>query len=631
MEFVLDNGKLRAEWRLADGGLVRGAVANREIGASLPPASASFELDINGEAIPSSDLVLTRAPSAAVRRGEPGAARIADREDTDVLDARFALERLGLEVEWQASLGRSARYLRQTVTLSALGRPVDLRRVTLVRLPAEAAVGGSVPGSPQVFGHAYAALEHPMAESRFEAHAATSSLRLRLPLQPGAPLTVTAVMGFARTGQLRRDFGEYIERQRPRPYRPLLHYNSWYDLGFFTPFDEKAALEAIEAYGEELVRKRGVPMDGFLFDDGWDDPRTLWGFHEGFPNGFSRVREAAEAIGAAAGVWLSPWGGYSTPKQRRLAYAREQGFETNEHGLALSGPVYYERFREVCSRFVTEYGVNHFKFDGTGDAGTVAPGSRFGSDFDAAIELIRELRRLRGDLYVNLTTGTWASPFWLLHADSIWRGGEDYGFHGPGTKRQQWITYRDAATYANVVRAGPLFPLNSLMLHGVTFAPHAPELADDPGNDLPCEIWSLFASGTQLLELYVSPSLMTDERWDLLAAAARWVRSRAEGLRDTHWVGGDPGDMEPYGWASWSPEKQVLCLRNPSDAPRAFPVCPRLVWQPPALESFYRFQTVWRSHGAGEPFVLGADEEHPMALAPYEVVVLEAAPATSVH
>ena len=624
---VLDNGTLRAEWTLADGSLLPGFVSERVTGKALPISTALFELQIAGETIASTDAALTQQPVVTRRRRNVGAPRAADREDAEVIAARFSLDRYSLEVEWQASLGRNARYLRQSVTISAAARPVELTRVTLISFRVNAAVAGSVPGSPLVLGDAYAGVEHPLGESRIAAHSPTSSLPLRLPLQPGAAVTVSAVMGFARPAQLRRDFAEYIERERPRPYKPVLHYNSWYDLGFFTPFDEKAALQAIEAYGEELVRKRGVKMDGFVFDDGWDDPKTLWDFHEGFPNGFTRVREAAAAIGAAPGVWLSPWGGYSTPKQRRLEYAREQGFETNEHGLALSGPVYYQRFLGACRRFVTEYGVNHFKFDGTGDAGKVAPGSRFGSDFDAAIELIRELRTLRNDLYVNLTTGTWASPFWLLHADSIWRGGEDYGFHGPGTKRQQWITYRDAQTYANVVRAGPLFPINSLMLHGVTFAPHAPGLEDDPGNDLPAEIWSLFASGTQLQELYVSPRQMTAERWDALAAAANWARSRAEVLRDTHWVGGDPSELEPYGWASWTPERQVLCVRNPGDATQSFPICPRLVWQPEDTTPGYRFHRIWGSHRRDlQPFAVPTDGEHSLSLAPFEVLVLESVP-----
>ena len=69
-----------------------------------------------------------------------------------------------------------------------------------------------------------------------------------------------------------------------------------------------------------------------------------------------------------------------------------------------------------------KYGVNQFKFDGTGNVDTVVKGSAFDSDFDAAIHLISDLREVKPDLYINLTTGTYPSPFWLMYADSIWRG-----------------------------------------------------------------------------------------------------------------------------------------------------------------------------------------------------------------
>ena len=106
---------------------------------------------------------------------------------------------------------------------------------------------------------------------------------------------------------------------------------------------------------------------------------------------------------------------------------------------------------------VTEDGVNQFKFDGTGNADHVVAGSAFTNDFDAAIHLIGDLRQLKPDIFINLTTGTWPSPFWLFYADSIWRGGEDTGFAGAGSDREQWITYRDGETYANIVEGGRLY------------------------------------------------------------------------------------------------------------------------------------------------------------------------------
>jgi hypothetical protein len=275
------------------------------------------------------------------------------------------------------------------------------------------------------------------------------------------------VLGTSQPGQLRRAFLDYIESERPRPYKPFLHYNSWFDLGYGNRFDEAGALDRINAFGQQLVIARHVQLDSFLFDDGWDDPHTLWGFDSGFPNGFTKVGEAAAQYKAGIAVWLSPWGGYDEQKKERVAYGRAHGFEVLNDGFALSGPKYYQRFQDTCLQMIDHYHVNQFKFDGTGNADRVFPGSAFDSDFDAAIHLIERLREQKPSIFINLTTGTTASPFWLFYADSIWRGGEDHDFSGVGTARQRWITYRDAQTYKNIVRKGPLFPLNSLMLHGI--------------------------------------------------------------------------------------------------------------------------------------------------------------------
>ncbi len=78
-----------------------------------------------------------------------------------------------------------------------------------------------------------------------------------------------------------------------------------------------------------------------------------------------------------------------------------------------------------------------------------------------------------------------------------------------GTYRERWITYRDAQTYERVVQMGPLYPLNSLMLHGMIYARDHKDLDKDPGNDFRNEIRSYFGTGTQLQEMYITPSLLT--------------------------------------------------------------------------------------------------------------------------
>jgi hypothetical protein len=449
--------------------------------------------------------------------------------------------------------------------------------------------------------------------------------RGEVPIPAGQSLEISSVAGVAETGQLRRSFETYLERERVHPYRPFLHYNSWYDLGYFTPYSEKDAMAVIDAFGRELVQKRGVTMSSFLFDDGWDSHKSLWSFNDGFPNGFTPLKSEAAKFKAAPGVWMSPFGGYGGPRNERLAFGKAEGFETNARGFALSGPTYYKRFRDVCIEMLTKYGINQFKFDGIGRATGTVPGSQFGSDFEAAIHLIRdEIRAVKPDVFVNLTTGTWPSPFWVQYADSIWRGGEDHSFAGVGTKRQQWMTYRDAQTYRNVVRGGPLYPLSSLMLHGIIYAAHAKDLDTDPGNDFTSDVRAYFGTGTQLQEMYVTPSLLTPANWDALAEAATWARRNADVLVDTHWIGGDPAKLEVYGHAAWTPRLGIVVLRNPSDQPATFDLDVASALElPKNAAQTYRATSPWKEDAGHAAIDLRAGTAMTIALKPFQVLTLE--------
>jgi hypothetical protein len=528
----------------------------------------------------------------------------------------------GVRVLWRALAHADRMYVRHELVVEALGRDVDLREVHLFDfafLP-DAYVTGRVDGSPIVSGATFLAVEHPLSQSDAIYDRASAWLPRNVPLRAQAPLTVSGVIGVTRPGQLRRDFLAYLEAERARRYAPFLHYNSWYDIGYFTRYDQDECLNRIHAFGEALHVRRGVTLKSFLFDDGWDDPNHLWQFNSGFPHGFAPLKAAAQRYGAAPGAWLSPWGGYGTPRQERLASARALDYETNDDGLALSGPKYYRLFDDVVRRFITDGGVNQFKIDGTGSAQTVFAGSAFGSDFEAAIALIADMRRLEPEIFVNLTTGTYPSPFWLRYCDSIWRGGEDHDFAGVGTHRQRWITYRDADTYAGIVVQGPLYPLNSLMLHGLIYAQHAKHLSDDPGGDFASEVHSYFATGTQLQEMYCTPALLRERDWDGIAQWARWSQQNAGVLRDTHWIGGNPERLDVYGWAAWAPHKGIITLRNPSARTQEYPLDVGEVFELPA-------QAPGRYRGAGRVYQAGKPQL--CTLGPFEVKTIEAFPVRS--
>jgi hypothetical protein len=609
----LQNATLRA---VIDGQSPKVMVTDKAAGGQVISLDNPFSLELKGIGIlHARDLKPTGPATQQQLTPNPSASRLADPA------GRFT-------AVWAITLRQGSPYIRQTLTITAGEQALPLTGIVLIDVKERGIVAtGSVKGSPLVAGNFYLGFESPLSECSVMDDRGVCELSSGVPLNAHQSAAFSSVIGIAPPGQMRRAFLAYLERERAHPYRTFLHYNSWFDIGYFTPYTQQDALNRIHAFGEQLHVKRGVTLDSYLFDEGWDDTNNLWKIRPDFKDGFTPLTQAAAKYGAAPGVWLSPWGGYDPTKPRRIATAKRDGYEIVDGGLALSGPRYYKLFHDAVTGMVNNYGVNQFKLDGTGNVDQVVKGSAFSSDFDAAIHLISDVRRLKPDIYINLTTGTWPSPFWLFYADSIWRGGDDTEFAGVGTDRERWITYRDADTYSGIVKLGQLYPLNSLMLHGIVFAQKAPHLSTDPGHDFANEVRSYFGSGTQLQEMYITPSLLTNDDWDVLAESARWSRANAATLVDTHWIGGDPRWLEVYGWAAWSPQKAIITLRNPSNQPQDFTLDAGQALQlPPDAPRAYVMHSPWSADAAQPSVDLQAGTPHAFHLAPFEVLTLEGTP-----
>ena len=94
------------------------------------------------------------------------------------------------------------------------------------------------------------------------------------------------------------------------------------------------------------------------------------------------------------------------------------------------------------------------------------------------------------------------------------------GFYGKGSKREQWLTYRDKITYQNMVKAGPLYPLNSFMNQGIAQAIWGTANLPSNAAEFAHDVYSFFGIGTNLQELYISHGRMTEPMWDILAEGA---------------------------------------------------------------------------------------------------------------
>jgi len=592
--------------------------------------SPLFQLELkDGTVISSADFKLAAAPEILKIEGSKQAVKLADKEDGEEITAEFLSEKYGIRVKWEAILKNNSNYIRQVFAFHALKDPLLIQKLALIKLPSTTGVKplGAVDGSPLISGNLFFACESPVSKFTNQEGWINSYLEHK---EPMTDLTVSAVWGVAPEGQLRRGFTYYMERERAVPYRQKLHYNSWYDISWADrKLTDSGCLDRIRTFGDSLSIKRGINLNAFLFDDGWDDNQTLWQISKkNFPDGFNNIKALASKYDASIGVWMSPWGGYEQAKEQRLEYGRKQNppFETNSHGFSLSGPIYSKRFKEVATGFVTNYGLSMFKFDGVG-AGDQSTGAtpEYQTDMESLLNLVSGLRMVKPDLYFSLTIGTWPSPFWLKYGDAIWRNGWDTNTDGQGDTRQQWINYRDGQAYKNIVQRGPLYPLSSLMYHGICIADNGPPAKFDmKDKDIADEIWSFFGSGTSLQELYINPHKLNTNNWDCLAAAIKWSRSNAGIMADVHWVGGDPAKGDIYGFAAWSPKKAVLTLRNPSDKAKSFQVDTRKVFELPLnSKDNYGFYNARLSTNKS-PLFKGST--YTVTLQPFEVMVLNASP-----
>ena len=582
-----------------------------------------FELILqDGNRLTSNDFDLTGPPAIRDIMGDNSSTSFADRLPGKLYSANLENKKTGIFLHWEAELRDGANYIRQHFKFKA-DNPENVVKVNLIRVPARnAIIKGIVDGSPIVYKNMFFTLEYPLSQVEQRGNAVTASLsRLQDEL--------STVWGVTPSNQLRRGFLYYVERERSHPYHQVLHYNSWFDISWEGPFSEDESLDRIKTFGDSLINKRKIPLKAFLLDDGWDDHRTLWRFHEDFPNGFDLVKRSADSYNSSIGVWLSPFGGYGEAKRQRIEYGKKQDppFETNERGFSMAGPVYYERFRDVTFDFIRKYDVTMFKFDGLGTGSDAE--DIYKKDVEAFLNLMRDLQTLKPEIYISITTGTWPSVHWLQYGDNIWRGGMDTHMTGEGSLRQQWITYRDADVYENVVKRGPLFPLNSLMLCGICIADEGnPGTFEMNDKDIADEIWSFFATGTNLQELYINPHKLNTKNWDCLADAAKWAKENESVLVDTHWVGGDPGKGEVYGYASWSEEKGILSLRNPSNVEQTYKVVISEVFDlPDKVQDYHEFYDVRAMRNVDKVKADYSGRSFTIQLAPFEHKVFEAIPS----
>ncbi|SMC87309.1 alpha-amylase family protein [Pedobacter nyackensis] len=391
-------------------------------------------------------------------------------------------------------------------------------------------------------------------------------------------LSKTSVAGFtSKNGQAKNAFMQYLATLWKSP-RSFLNYNNWFDKSAKNLKGE-AFVNVYKKY-KKIVEPYGVKIDAMVPDDGWQNRNGIWEpLPDFFPNGDADLALLGKRLkeeGTGLGLWLSVngynnninWGlknGYREAK-------RNSYFKQYNRYYSLSATKYKEAILKRVPELAKKANLVYFKHDFNElcdlDSGNNHPATdRHGheANLDVALEVLTATRKVKPEIFQNLTNWIWFSPWWLQYADYLWMLAGDDGVNGNTPEistKAMFTTDRDTylwRLYGNE-QDRPLVPISRLMTHGIL-------QTSVKDKDIPLQDWMdyvlmHYGRGTLLKEWYVSIDAMTTDQWKTLCAVHNWAKKHERELNNAQFVGGRPDEGNVYGYIGWEKDKAVLVARN---------------------------------------------------------------------
>lgn len=463
----------------------------------------------------------------------------------------------------------------------------------------------------------------------------------------GKIICPTTVMGAAKSAMmvdLRKAFFEYIDRISVKSdFR--VQYNTWYDRMMDIDADNtEAAFYKVES---KLSSNGVAPLDGYVIDDGWNNYKAdFWSVNQKrFPNGFLDLSSLTNRLGSSFGLWLGPRGGYNF--NSKFAKRIERGgfgyYNAESDDICVCSKTYLNNLKEFLVKATRENNIAYWKLDGfalkpcknqkhdhiTGGDHDMYYITELWRRWIKIFKALRDARKSQGkELWINFTCYVNPSPWWLQYVNSIWlQNSGDIGFaeNYAGNEQSQAdaeMTYRDSVYYDFIVTRGLQFPLGNIYNHEPIYGREAH--LDYTDEEFEKAFFWNACRGSALCELYISPSMMNDEKWRILARVLKWQRANHHILKNAMLLGGDPAQNNIYCYASWTEDGEgVIALRNPThEATPLTLTLNKLMGCPEGLKNARRFNIL--SRGAVESSDLyNYNDKINLTLAPFEVRIFQ--------
>ncbi len=406
----------------------------------------------------------------------------------------------------------------------------------------------------------------------------------------------TAVYGIARRPGDTAELGllDYIEATR-KPIRSHLHFNNWYS--------RRAKILSVEAFVDgtykpirDALAPYGVKLDAMVPDHGWEagknGPRIFAPKNDPRYDPLPVIERALHDAGTRLGIWIAIDGtnqnmahglklGYRSAFRKDYDRTRHP-WQAGKNFFDMLQPKYLADLRESLRYLLVDCRVDYIKHDFNHNFTSHYLTDRHARErcLDVTLDLLAYERRLNPGVFQNYTNGTWFSPWWLQHVDSLWMMSGDSGGGGawPFLSLRQGATgYRDKYFFQNhnnpqrTVRS--LIPVANFMTHGILFTESKPFTDfNDTLHDWADYVVMYYARGTNVKELYISPELLDADHFKVLGTTTAWAVHNQQRLKNTVYVGGDPERGRAYGYVSWVDGRAILSVRNPDRGPQVFSV-----------------------------------------------------------
>lgn len=459
-------------------------------------------------------------------------------------------------------------------------------------------------GQPVYLRSFFAGGEFPTCDNKMAGDTARCTVYCGRPLselrtQDGSVAFHTCVAGAADAATYDACHNAFFAYMRTfaRPERFRLQFNSWYDN--MLDIDSKNIAESFRAV-EKGLREHGVrPLDSYVVDDGWIDYKKaeFWAFREErFPHGFEEEKKLMEELGSGFGVWFGPRGGY-TEQNRYAKNLKKIGyFRCREsRDICTGAPKYIDALIDRMTGFMKDYNVNYFKLDGFSAQACRSkrhghPAGGKGAEgvyyytflWEQWLAGFERLRAVNPDVYLNLTSYSHCSPWFLKWVDSVWlNNSADMYYEGDGSNLDQCLNYRDGRYHDYYAVRQQQFPASCIYNHEPCYGqknynPPLPAKSHKTvrytDEEFTKYLLMCMMRGTGFIELYYSPSMFDDAKWEINARILKWAEENFHILRHSEYFGGIPKKGECYGYAAFENGTGYVIVRNPSAKAQKFTV-----------------------------------------------------------